>query len=258
MLWMVVGVFVVICVVGTLGMLSAKQQKAWDKSVEANWSAIIAYKPTEPLTPEQLSQLLLSGTTFVVNQDNFNQLASAKDHDELREVLEQMWGVTDAESLRDAMAGVRESCGAPDEDKVKALEGLRDGKVVDSEEYEGALSIVTLLRTPEAGFADDLRREVYQVQAWDIQRLACLARWGVALKLITPQEAWETLGFCSAEAQRYYTSWKAFSLSYLVNRGIWAGPVDDDSLDDWNRFIQAHKMMMTYEASPLKQASAWR
>src|SRR6478609_1540263 len=60
---------------------------------QANWARAIAYRPTEPMSPEQLFGCLLSGNFALLMRDNFNQLASSLPKGRVLNILAEHWAI---------------------------------------------------------------------------------------------------------------------------------------------------------------------
>ena len=175
---------------------------------------------------------------------------------ELRSMLRDAWGVTDASSFsRRAL----ELLGEEDSHRVAfdvvcaiyrehpqvewdaAVEAIDDSP----EELRPLLERLdaNLPKLEAAGIATraDLDRSV---AAWDFSRVVSLARAAHDAGFVSEQQAWQAIERAATAARQDNHSWREFVASYLIGRALWGG---DESLD---HFIEVCRRMFADPTSP--------
>lgn len=104
----------------------------------------------------------------------------------------------------------------------------------------------------EARFrADELLHEgefVRSVAAWDLGRASKMARWGRGARYATQAEMYRTLEVASRESRAVDSSWREFSVGYILGRCL---HFDEEEFGSWYTEVRdAHQLLTTHPESP--------
>lgn len=208
----------------------------------------LSFKPTEPMSREQLFQSMLCGNFALLMHDDFNQLGSSLPDEQVREILDVHWDVDSMHAYRVELEAQLRRLGDP---QIRAAHtAARPRASIKHPDF-------VTPRVP-AGHFDLLTHDQISVLAWDIQQLAYLVRLGHKVDYLPRDYAEAILQSTAALARSHYSSWNDYSLSALVGMRL-RGPVEIFGVSEWNRFSQTHALLLTGRAgSPLAEAAAWR
>ncbi|MEV1023817.1 DUF1266 domain-containing protein [Streptomyces sp. NPDC050264] len=91
-------------------------------------------------------------------------------------------------------------------------------------------------------------RYVTSVDAWDLGRAPNMARWGLAARYGTLEEAESAVRTASALAARSYRNWQDFSAAYALGRCL---HFDDEEFGKWyEEMVSAHQILTEDPGSP--------
>ncbi|WP_031157254.1 DUF1266 domain-containing protein [Streptomyces erythrochromogenes] len=165
-------------------------------------------------------------------------------------------GPVDVDHWRRATENVvRRRAEAAAEPRVTA-DGVTPGRAVTDAELEGQVTglqrLVGRIARYEARFrADGLLPEggfVRSVEAWDYGRASGMARWGLAARLCSLQEAEAAVVRAGRLVQLNYRSWEDFSAAYVLGRCL---HFDEEEFGEWYETVLAtHRALTTDPASP--------
>lgn len=128
---------------------------------------------------------------------------------------------------------------------------------VDTEAYAALLDVCVFLSV-DAGIIRP--REIggrhLNMMAWDIQQASYLLRLGFTLGYVTREFAESALARLQREARTHYASWKDYSLSSLVGRGL-RNRVDLFDPGDWQEIARSHEVLIA-AYPPISRAAPWR
>lgn len=244
---------VVLTVVLVLGVVSVLGVLAYPQVVQAR-----------PLPPAQQLQLLLSANVFLLNRDDFRQLASSKPGADVKQILASWWGVSAPQDLRDALDRVRAQLARPPAEQAEALAASAQGRTLPTRSGQALRQTIEWLqaRQPPLLPPGGIGAVHLNAAAWNIERQACLVRWGFSVDHLRTEEAWALLADLLAQARRHYPRFEDYSLSYLLVRGMWSAPGEDDAggadeTGDWPELADAHRKLLNDAASPLVTAEKW-
>ncbi|WP_428952618.1 DUF1266 domain-containing protein [Streptomyces sp. cg35] len=121
-----------------------------------------------------------------------------------------------------------------------------------SAQIEGVHRLIGRITRYEARMrADGLLAEgryVTSVDAWDLGRAPNMARWGLASRYGTLEEAESAVRAASASAVRSYRSWQDFSAAYALGRCL---HFDDEEFGRWyEEMVSAHRILTEDPGSP--------
>ncbi|MEC4019283.1 DUF1266 domain-containing protein [Streptomyces sp. H27-D2] len=127
----------------------------------------------------------------------------------------------------------------------------RDDAVVEAQ-VAGVQRLIGRITRYEARFrADGLLPEdkfVRTVEAWDYGRASGMARWGLAARYCTLQEAERAVLSAGRSSQANYRSWEEFSAAYILGRCL---HFDEEEFGDWyGEMLAAHRVLTTEPSSP--------
>ncbi|MDW6057046.1 DUF1266 domain-containing protein [Streptomyces sp. FXJ1.4098] len=89
---------------------------------------------------------------------------------------------------------------------------------------------------------------VRSVEAWDYGRASGMARWGLATRYCTLQEAEQAVVAAGRASRHNYRSWQAFSAAYILGRCL---HFDEEEFGSWYEdMLTAHRVLTTDPASP--------
>lgn len=216
----------------------------------------IRFRPREPVNPQQLFGLLLSGNLFVMNDDDFNQLGSRLGKAQVGRMLEHWWRVRSADDLQQALARVTEQLAEPPAAYAQALAARREGRRIDTPEALSLQAVEQYLVVEGVLPADGATPGQLGTAAWNLQRAAALVRWGFTMGHLDAPSAWALLDGLAERARREYASWHDYSLAYLLVRGVWS-PVEPAAPDEaWQAAARSHRTLLGAH-DLLQHAAAW-
>lgn len=70
------------------------------------------------------------------------------------------------------------------------------------------------------------------IEAWDIGRYVNLCRWGMTTGLLNENEGWRRIIGIAIYAQRRYSGWFHFAVSYITGRQYWRSLATEDFITD--------------------------
>lgn len=116
----------------------------------------------------------------------------------------------------------------------------------------GVQRLIGRIARYEARFrADGLLAEgkfVRTVEAWDYGRASGMARWGLAARFCSLDEAERAVLRAGRSAQANYRSWEEFSAAYILGRCL---HFDDEEFGEWYEdMLTAHRILTTDPESP--------
>ncbi|RAJ55912.1 uncharacterized protein DUF1266 [Streptomyces sp. KhCrAH-43] len=165
-------------------------------------------------------------------------------------------GPVDVEHWREAAAKVvRRRIEAATEPRLTP-DGVTQGHTVTPVELDGQVSgvqrLIGRIARYEARFrADGLLPEsgfVRSVEAWDYGRASGMARWGLAARLCSLQEAEAAVVRAGRLVQLNYRSWEAFSAAYILGRCL---HFDEEEFGEWyETALATHRALTTDPTSP--------
>ncbi|MFD6967738.1 DUF1266 domain-containing protein [Streptomyces sp. NPDC059949] len=165
-------------------------------------------------------------------------------------------GPVDVDHWRQAAGNVvRRRAEAAAEPRLTA-DGVTPGGTVTAAELEGQVTglqrLIGRIARYEARFrADGLLPEggfVRSVEAWDYGRASGMARWGLAARLCSLQEAEAAVIRAGRLVQVNYRSWEDFSAAYVLGRCL---HFDEEEFGEWYETVLAtHRALTTDPASP--------
>ncbi len=191
--------------------------------------------PFGSLDPARRCGLAADGPLSAWNEEPFNRLRSHYPQSVSAQTLSQGWSVHGRDDvLRTIDWLFNEGHAAEARQVVDALgRGIRylpacdhpDGRIEFSRENLAELRSKGLL-------------------AWDLGRIASVARWSYTANYVSADEAWEWILLASTRIQSCYQSWEEFGQGWLLGFGYWldGGEINDrfqSSLDWLNRSVRS-------------------
>ncbi|WP_328428278.1 DUF1266 domain-containing protein [Streptomyces sp. NBC_00443] len=89
---------------------------------------------------------------------------------------------------------------------------------------------------------------VTSVDAWDLGRASCMARWGMSTRYGTLPEAEAAVVEAGYHAARRYESWQGFSVGFILGRCL---HFDNDRFGSWYEdMVTVHRILMSDPGSP--------
>jgi len=219
------------------------------------WARAVAFKPKEPMSPEQLFGCLLSANFALLTRDNFNQLASALPLRRVTSLLREHWGIEDASGCVGVIDDRIERIGQMSASEKHAIAAWLAGSQVDSNEF-AALEDTCRFMSLRARITSELQHGHLSVLAWDIQQLAYLLRLAYSAGHISRDETESALERLKQRARSHYASWEDYSLSSLVGLGM-RGSLEIFDEVEWTQFARTHSVLVGQPRSPVRHAAAW-
>ncbi|MER7725181.1 DUF1266 domain-containing protein [Streptomyces sp. NPDC096323] len=167
-------------------------------------------------------------------------------------------GPIDVDHWREAAVKVvRRRAEAAAEPRLTA-DGVTLGRTVTAAELEGQVTgvqrLIGRIARYEARFrADGVLPDggfVQSVEGWDYGRASGMARWGLAARLCSLQEAEAAVVRAGRLVQLNYRSWEDFSAAYVLGRCL---HFDEEEFGEWYQTALA-----THRALTSDPASPWR
>lgn len=135
-------------------------------------------------------------------------------------------------------------------------EGVTQAEPVDeadvAAEIAGVQRLIGRIARYEARFrADGLLAEgrfVRTVEAWDFGRASCMARWGVAARFCTLDEAEHAVVQAGRAVAANYRSWEDFSAAFILGRCL---HFDEEDFGSWYEdMVTVHRILTTDPPAP--------
>lgn len=82
------------------------------------------------------------------------------------------------------------------------------------------------------------------IAAWDINRYVFLCRIGTVMGLMEENEAWDLILKIAPNAQKIFTSWREYALSYFAGRQYWLG---NSSVDFASEMTEVIKQLLVWQ-----------
>lgn len=224
---------------------------------DASRARRIAFRPTEAMTAPQLFGLLLGANVALIEQDDFNQLASTLPRRRIRELLAQYWNIRSAQDFQAVINQRLRTLGAVSSDEAEAIEAWHAGAPVDTVAYRSLQDVFVFL-SAHAGIVKpgEIRDQHCHLVAWDVQQVAYLLRLGFTMGYASRDSVRHVLDRLQMTARIHYTSWKDYSLSALVGMGL-RGVLDLDDIGDWYQIARSHTVLLAARRSLLVRAGDW-
>jgi hypothetical protein len=222
----------------------------------AQWCDAIRFRQSDEASPHQLFGYLLSGNLALLEGDDFNQLSSILAVRRIRKLLAWYWGIHSREDFHRAVDQRLGQLGTMSSQERDAFAAWRNNAPIDTESY-GALLDACVFLSVDAGIVTpcEITGRHLDMRAWDIQQLAYILRLGFTLGYVTREFAESMLARLQREARIHYASWKDYSLSSLVGRGL-RNRIDLFDPGNWQQIARTH-VVLTAPASPIAQAAPW-
>ena len=226
-------------------------------STDASRARRIAFKPTEAITAPQLFGLLLGANVALLEQDDFNQLASTLSRRRIRKLLAQYWNIRSAQDFQKVIEQRLCGLGAVSSEEAAAIEAWHAGARLDTTAYRSLQDVIVFL----SAHADivkpgEIRDQHCHLVAWDVQQVAYLMRLGFTMGYASRDSVRRVLDRLRETARIHYTSWKDYSLSTLVGMGL-RGVIDLDDIGDWYQIARTHTVLLAARRSLLARAGDW-
>ncbi len=165
---------------------------------------------------------------------------------DIRQVLAEWWGITDKETLLDALTGVDERGHRGQFEKMGAA-----AEAMSGERFVELLAGAQ--RNEELSHRLQIVKQHYRrlgrksLLGWDYARYVALCRWGYFLGYLTEDEAWERIMPVAAMLQETFESWKDLGENYLIGREFWSL---SQTKRDGQLYRDAYQRLLTDPASP--------
>ncbi|WP_185878994.1 DUF1266 domain-containing protein [Variovorax sp. MHTC-1] len=231
---------------------------AWGEKSVARWAGQIAFRPTEPVSPDQLFGYLLSANFAVLEGDDFNQLGSSLAKEQVEAILMQHWRVQRGCECVWLVERWLRSPGTGFPAERAAYAARRSGHVVDSDAYAALEEICRfLVQDARLVEARQIRNVHLNPAAWEIQQAAYLVRLGFSAGYLSRAGAQAALKRLQEAARAHYASWEDFSLSGLIALGV-RSPIDSFDLGNWRKIARSHEVLLGAQRTTLAHAARWK
>ncbi|POX37318.1 hypothetical protein C3486_29145 [Streptomyces sp. Ru73] len=126
------------------------------------------------------------------------------------------------------------------------------GEAEVASQVAGVQRLIGRIARYEARFrADGVLAEggfVRSVEAWDLGRASCMARWGLGARYCDLQEAEQAVLRAGRASRNAYRSWEDFSAGFILGRCL---QFDEEEFGHWYEdMVTAHRILTTDPASP--------
>jgi len=178
--------------------------------------------------------------------------------EDIREGFEYMWGITDEEGalkclelLINMQQGTETANAIYDEymkpyfDSGKKLTTFTEPPTHELKPYFRAFD--TLQLDPKLRLSHDDMKVIDNFAAWDLGRVAMVARYSVAFGYITEAQAWPFIEQAAQTASEIYKDWTQFFQAYALGRALAYGKYDF--------IVYEIAYLLNNENSPAKQHS---
>jgi hypothetical protein len=224
----------------------------------ARWARKIAFRPTEPVSPDQLFGYLLSANFAVLEEDDFNQLGSSLAKERVKAILMQHWRVQRGCECVWLIERWLQCLGKGFPAERAAYAAWRSGHVVNSETYAALQEICRfLVQDARVVGAKQIKDVHLNPVAWETQQAAYLVRLGFSAGYLSREDAQAALTRLQEVARAHYTSWEDFSLSGLIALGV-RSPIDTFDLGNWRKIARSHEVLLRAQRTTLAHAARWK
>ena len=206
-------------------------------------------KTWDELSEFEQYAIAFSSNLFQLN--NYNHLdfsatsLSDKSKENLKELLEDSWSITDYASLIKTYNDLVTDGGMSG--SFKDLSALLD-KYPQKDVLEIALEErLTILGTSRLYFVRDSREYLgfHDIEAWDLGRAITLLRWGISIGYIQQEQAVSLCKPIVEKLKKDYTCWYDYIDHYIQGRGFY-GVYDSDSYNLMGKAITADVQAHNY------------
>ncbi|WP_434779523.1 DUF1266 domain-containing protein [Neisseria sp. Ec49-e6-T10] len=171
---------------------------------------------------EAIDASLLAFGAIVLPAEHIDELNMGKAYDEanVQSVLAHNWDVTDAATAKKQLDWLVNK-GHRSEPNIMML--LDDGIDEEADVIAYRRAMVDTL-----GFSEEEAKNFKNIDAWDIERIAVIARYSYLAGFLTAKEASQYLETARKMAQDRYGSWSEYAVSFLTGRALSFGntPID--------------------------------
>lgn len=241
------------------GTLEARLQEADDgvsqlmEEYDLDWN--IRKSGNGQLNAEQLRLLAFGAPLLVYNDECVDTIDSEVDIDTIKSTLESWWEVTDHDSTLAIVEWLlNEGHHAEADTALRVLHeaGLENIAEKECDDAESKMNDVCLIVESMLENEYCPEEDVPQTAiAWDLVRVANVARWTYQCGYITEEEMWNIMKQAAGAAKQHFSSWEEYGLSFVLGRGVWHGDPDDSETA-----YEIVSVLLENEESPWKQF-AW-
>lgn len=179
------------------------------------------------LTDEQQKLLAYGAPLLVYNSENVNAIESEYSADDIKDILESWWDVTDKASAVETFQWLMEEGHHSDADEALAwcLENGFDAETDESDETMENVKYICDYMVVKGYLTDEVF--VSTAYAWDLVRATNIARWGYLCGYFSSDEMYELMEIVANTAKENFASWEDYGRSFAFGRGVWHGDEND-------------------------------
>lgn len=187
------------------------------------------------------------------------QLRTKKGNAEGREILEEYWGIKDAQTAKENLNWLRFEGQRNNEEflneQSRIIEQIKFPATRDEEIntlIENIGEIVVSTKNGVDEFIDpQIITDFKSIGAWDYIRGATVSKDCYNYGYLTEKEAWDYLITFSQSAKKEFDSWEQVAVSFLIGRYIWSGEnVQEWYIDNFTWLFSNYEEKKIYNGRP--------
>lgn len=213
-------------------------------------------KQNQKISEDQYRDLLQGAMLAQYSEDNLNELVCLSSVEELKEGLNEWWGIHDRDSFLSSIDWLFETGhrnyyaplleiieNYPKENRSKVVSKLSDQFGRDLSDFAENLPFSLALFKKEGVLKEG--DEKIDVLSWDMGRVINLSRAAFTIGYIKEKEAWELIEKAADLMKLKYKNWEETARGFMLGRGMWtANP------HRLNYTIQDYKLLTSDADSP--------
>ena len=196
--------------------------------------------------PKKYSAYMPLGAFLIGAQgEPYQVLALTGDKDDYLGLLEGGWGIEDRKEGLKMLESLLKGRHAKkfDGEFKKLMSGKKQG--IDEDTIESFDDTIEAIQEV-LSLSKKQISECKSIIAWDLERIAYLARIFAHVGFLKEDEAWDWFVKAAAEVKKYFSDWESYIISLVIGRGIAMGPSAEVFgaaaliLDDDKEFLDSH------------------
>lgn len=203
-----------------------------------------SFKTGIALTQEEARALNFGAFLSSKNDMPFDTIELYGKEQKHKDILEDFWGVTDAESAKNTLEWLvneghrttSQNYGFNDIFQVyRGISNLSQDEINSikqnyTKEFAGLERLEEILKK-DFHFSENQLNSITTVSAWDFDRLVTVARWCNTSAYISRKEAWNYIYRAAVLGVEEYSDWEFYLAATVMGRVIWSQSDEIDSYD---------------------------
>lgn len=198
------------------------------------------------LDDEQQHLMAFGAPLFVFNFEPVDTISADEDDiDTMRNTLDDWWGVTDHDSAYEIFDWLINEGHHAEHDQALAYIAEKGFDNIPEDEGNNLGDAYRIACFMIGNGMCDESSVPKTAIGWDLSRATECAKWAYCCDYITEDEMWKVMSLIRDVAERTFSSWQEYGLSYVIGRGVWHGEEDDAATA-----YEVYDVLMTDADSP--------